>query len=320
MNKLGLKRGTVELISEYDFWKVEFEKEKTNLQKLLGENILGIEHIGSTSIPNLLAKPIIDILLGVESLEVVKSFQNILESNGYTYRPNGSVEGEMLFVKGTEEDRTHYLHITRFENKQYLNDIFFRDYLTKNENEKKEYENLKVMLARTFSENREEYTKRKTDFIQSILQKKSKYELDILEKTGNFLFHGTENPNIKIFEPRQAYNYKGTVGEPDGEPAVFASDRVDYAILMAIVNKNNCPSGFSSGANWTNGILKLRVSRKGYQQLDGQTRGYVYVFNKTDFEQRNEGHTEYVSYKLVEPVRKFGVKKSDLSQNLQITE
>jgi hypothetical protein len=141
-----------------------------------------------------------------------------------------------------------------------------------------------------------------------------------LEKSGNFVFHGTERGDVETFEPRQALNYKGNVGEPDGQPAVFASDKVDYAILMGMVNKNNCPYGYSSSSRWSNDELILSVDKKGYDQLTDSSVGYVYVFNKSDFSEREPGHTEYVSYSHVKPIQIFKISKHDLSRKLIIYE
>src|SRR5688572_26826738 len=107
--KIGLKRGTVVLEKHHQEWSAAFEAEKKFLKNLLGGIVLDIQHIGSTSIPGLAAKPVIDILMAVKSLGEIQNMRSLLESVGYKYRENGSNEDQTLFVKGPEESRTHYL-------------------------------------------------------------------------------------------------------------------------------------------------------------------------------------------------------------------
>lgn len=113
-------------------------------------------------------------------------------------------------------------------------------------------------------------------------------KLQSLEASGKYLFHGSEDPNIDSFEPRQAHNYRGGVQEPDGEPAVFASDKADYAILMALVNKKNCPKGYESSAGTVddekgNIVLQLKAKKSALEQLNDESFGYVYIFDKDAF-------------------------------------
>jgi GrpB-like predicted nucleotidyltransferase (UPF0157 family) len=167
--KLGLKRGTVAL-EQYDpEWIRAFESEKVALEKLLGDNIFDIEHIGSTSIPGLTAKPIIDMLIGMKSMTDLPKLESILERAGYEYRPNGSDEFQALFVSGPEELRTHYLHFTEVGSSTWRDDLAFRDYLRTHPEARIEYENLKKGLAAKYKDDRVNYTASKEEFIKGIL-------------------------------------------------------------------------------------------------------------------------------------------------------
>lgn len=99
---IGLKRGTVKLMPHNKVWFSIFEKEKKHLKKKLGNLAIDIQHIGSTSIPGIPAKPIIDIAVGVRSLKDVKKFPKSLKSLGYKLRKKGSTPHNILFVKGPE--------------------------------------------------------------------------------------------------------------------------------------------------------------------------------------------------------------------------
>lgn len=170
-NEIGLKRGTVILKKHHNEWIKSFNKEEQTLRKLLGGVILDIQHIGSTAVPNLAAKPIIDMLMGIHSLSEVSQIREILENAGYEYRENGSDDMQVLFVKGSEEKRTHYLHITVLGSRLWKNDLAFRDYLRSNSEEAAKYERLKHDLAKQYADLRELYTKGKSDYIQSVLTK-----------------------------------------------------------------------------------------------------------------------------------------------------
>lgn len=168
-DKIGLKRGTVVLKKHHAEWTEAFEAEKEFLKKLLGNVVIDIQHIGSTAVFGLAAKPIIDMLMGVQSLSDVTHIHPLLENAGYEYRENGSDDTQVLFVKGPEELRTHYLHITEFESPVWNNDLAFRNYLRTHPNTAQEYEKLKERLASQYTESRKDYTTGKKEFIQSIL-------------------------------------------------------------------------------------------------------------------------------------------------------
>lgn len=168
---LGLKRGTVRLLPYQKEWGGAFEEEKENLEKLLRDVVVDIQHVGSTAIPGLSAKPIIDMLMAVSSLSVIQKIRDTLEGAGYQYRENGSDEVQVLFVKGSEENRTHYLHITELGSQEWKNSLAFRDYLRAHPEEVERYESLKQKLAKLYPNDRREYTKAKKDFFERIFEK-----------------------------------------------------------------------------------------------------------------------------------------------------
>lgn len=170
---IGLKRGTVKIIPYDKTWPIEFNREKEKLEKLLGPNVISIEHVGSTSIHNLGAKPIIDVLIGVKSIKKEgKICSNILDKkSGYYKRFKYSPKVRFLIAKGNEEKRTHYIHIVRYKGRIWDRSILFRDYLRKNKLAIKKYFKLKKLLANKYNDNREKYTKEKSAFIKSSLLK-----------------------------------------------------------------------------------------------------------------------------------------------------
>ncbi|MDD3627321.1 MAG: GrpB family protein [bacterium] len=152
-------------------WPVLFMKEKKSLEKLLGKkNINRIEHIGSTAIPGIMAKPTIDILLEIfESAETGKIIE-ILKNHGYHYiEHKENPPPHMLFVKGYTPEgfkgQAFHVHV------RYPGDwdeIYFRDYLQTHPEDARDYERLKIKLSKRFKNDRDGYTENKTGFIKKI--------------------------------------------------------------------------------------------------------------------------------------------------------
>lgn len=168
---IGLERGLVVLAPHSEKWKLAFEQEKDVLQALLGEYIQDVHHIGSTSMPGLLAKPIIDILVSLHRFSDMEILQEKLRDAGYEYRENGSTEIRLLFVKGPEEKRTHHIHFTEHQSVEWQKAFAFWNYLQAHPEAVKEYEALKQKLAQKHAADRDQYSKGKADFIKNIIKK-----------------------------------------------------------------------------------------------------------------------------------------------------
>jgi len=157
-------------LSQYDpNWPLLFEQEKERIMEAMGDEAIEIEHIGSTSVPGLRAKPIIDILLVVEVFGPITEYKRRLEPLGYhLYEHEDFNVTEHLFLwKG--QPRTHHLHIVEYATWEHQRHIIFRDYLRKHPDIARLYEEVKQQLAAAFSKNRPAYTKGKTAFIKNIM-------------------------------------------------------------------------------------------------------------------------------------------------------
>lgn len=109
---IGLKRGTV-VLNEYSAnWPIEYEQEKNALLNVAGDCIARIEHIGSTSVPGLIAKPIIDIGIEVHSRADLNRLVSLLPTDSYEYFGEREVKGDYFFAKGPASARTHYIHVS----------------------------------------------------------------------------------------------------------------------------------------------------------------------------------------------------------------
>jgi GrpB-like predicted nucleotidyltransferase (UPF0157 family) len=170
MTKLGLISGTVKIEEYNSEWKDEFLKEKEVLDKQLQDYDVDIQHVGSTSIAGCLAKPIIDIAIGVESLEYGEQLIPVLCNMGYIYGGDAGIPGRHFFKRKDEELSTHYIHVEPIGGKLWDNHILFRDYLNKHPQLIIEYSNLKKSLEKDFFENRSNYAIGKNPFIEKVIE------------------------------------------------------------------------------------------------------------------------------------------------------
>lgn len=165
---IGLKRGTVRLAPHYPKWVEIFEREKRRILQGTGSLIVDIEHTGSTSVPGLRAKPIIDMTAGVRRLKDVNDLIKPLAEIGYGfYRKFGR---QTLFAKGPDSKRTHYLHVMKYRGAKYKRDLLFRDFLRNHPEKAKLYAGLKKELAKKYPSDREKYTIGKKLFIEETIR------------------------------------------------------------------------------------------------------------------------------------------------------
>lgn len=166
---MALKRGTVELVNYDKNWEKEYKEEEELLKKVLKDKIIEIHHIGSTSIPGLLAKPVIDILIVIEDLNDINEVDDLLKDYDYENRGQQGVSDRYFFAKGPEDARTHYLHFTTKNSNTYYNQTYFKRYLMEHPSALKEYCDLKNKLAKKYSNERAKYTQGKNEFITNIV-------------------------------------------------------------------------------------------------------------------------------------------------------
>jgi GrpB-like predicted nucleotidyltransferase (UPF0157 family) len=160
-------------IVDYDpHWPILYEEEKRHILKVIGDIIAEIEHIGSTAVPNLGAKPIIDILVAVDKLEDAERCIEPLQRIRYEYQPEHEVETpeRRFFRKGNPPKEQHYhLHMVALTSDFWKRHLLFRDYLRTHLKTAQEYYELKKRLASKYGSDREGYTEAKTSFIEAAL-------------------------------------------------------------------------------------------------------------------------------------------------------
>jgi GrpB-like predicted nucleotidyltransferase (UPF0157 family) len=168
------KDAPVEVMDYNPHWPKIFGKEKRQVLNAIGNKVVAIEHVGSTAVPGLGAKPIIDIMVGLRNLSDAKHCIKPLERIGYEYVPEyeASMPERRYFRKGPNEPNKHYhLHMVEHGGEFWKRHLLFRDYLRTHPDTASEYYALKRQLATRYRLNREAYTYAKTFFIESIVSK-----------------------------------------------------------------------------------------------------------------------------------------------------
>ncbi|MEW4212126.1 GrpB family protein [Priestia megaterium] len=174
---LGLERGLVKLEPYNNKWSKLFDGERELLSSQLKELIITIEHVGSTSIVGLSAKPIIDIAIGVSSLDVIIELQEKVKALGYVEVPL-SIDGKHVFARYKEKKITHFLHVMIYNHNLWIDQISFRDYLRSDLDAKIAYITLKEELANKYPNDVISYTNEKKKFVDEILKRAKEYGSD----------------------------------------------------------------------------------------------------------------------------------------------
>ena len=161
-------------IEAYDpRWPSMFEEDKRKILEAVGEYVTAVEHIGSTSVPGLAAKPTIDVMAAIRSLADAPACVAPLAAIGYEYRPDHEaiMPERRFFRRGPHGAGTHHLHVVEPSSEFWEAHILFRDYLRAHAVAAAEYEQLTRRLAAAHGSDRAAYTDAKTDFIESCVEK-----------------------------------------------------------------------------------------------------------------------------------------------------
>ena len=152
-------------------WKLRFEELSAQLSEALGPNVRRIEHVGSTAIPGLQAKPIVDVDLVISDSTDIEQVKRLLSDLGYRHVGNQGVPGREAFehLRQAARDQDHHLYVCRESADELHRHITFRDYLLDHPDVANEYGQLKSQLASEFRDDREAYTQEKSQFVNWVL-------------------------------------------------------------------------------------------------------------------------------------------------------
>ena len=164
---------TIEIVPYDPGWQGAFEAEAARLRVTLKTLALRIDHHGSTAVPGLGAKPIIDIQISVERLEPISAYRERLETIGYVHVPHPDDSFCPFFHRPGQWPHTHHVHVVERGGREERRTLAFRDYLRDHRDVAREYEDLKRIIAAQVvaadPESQERYAAAKTDFIERIV-------------------------------------------------------------------------------------------------------------------------------------------------------
>lgn len=164
---IGLEAGVVRLAAYTPVWQELYQREERAIRGIIGEHVLDIQHVGSTAVPGVVAKPIIDIAVAVAEYEAARVCIEPMEQLGYEYRGPYGIPGRHYFVRG--EPRTHHVHMLELDNIEWKRLILFRDALRNDAALVAEYSRLKGRLAEQFPNDRVAYTDGKAAFVNRVI-------------------------------------------------------------------------------------------------------------------------------------------------------
>jgi GrpB-like predicted nucleotidyltransferase (UPF0157 family) len=171
---IGLKRHTVRVVDHQPDWATLAEGACAQIRQAAGYLLLDVQHVGSTAVPSLPAKPILDIAAATDSLNRMPPLVEKLTEIGYIYLGDGGDQGGHLFVwEATPGVRSIHLHVVECGDSQWAEYIRFRDLLCQDAGIRQRYAELKLELGARFADDRKSYTASKHDFIQSTLGMKA---------------------------------------------------------------------------------------------------------------------------------------------------
>ncbi|MEI6519551.1 MAG: GrpB family protein [bacterium] len=169
---LGLPPGTVKLSPFSPQWEKLYKIEEKRIADALGALAMDIQHIGSTSIPGLSAKPVIDIAIMIPQISDLDKCIPLMESAGFEYLGDFGLPGRNFFVLGNP--RTCHVHMVEKGSNHWKQWIIFRDYLVAHPDVAEKYDSLKKELAEKFPNDRESYLAGKAPLIAEILENAAK--------------------------------------------------------------------------------------------------------------------------------------------------
>lgn len=155
------------VVVEYDpAWPRLYEAESERIQTALGDALVAVEHIGSTAVPGVAAKPVIDVLAGLRTLDLTRAQLEAMASIGYEYLGEYGIPGRLFFRKG--RPRSHHVHAVLLASDLWERHLAFRDYLRARVDEAHSYAAFKRRLASEVEGNRDRYTAGKDTFAAGI--------------------------------------------------------------------------------------------------------------------------------------------------------
>jgi GrpB-like predicted nucleotidyltransferase (UPF0157 family) len=161
----------IEVVPHKEEWAALFDIEAEKLKTIFGDQAINIHHIGSTAIQGIVAKPIVDILIEVKDIHAVNQHNSEMKKLGYIPKGEYGMSGRRFFIKGTETQRTHHVHIFENGDSHVSRHVNFRDYMNLHSDVARAYSKLKQELAEKYPYDIESYMAGKSSFIEEVEMK-----------------------------------------------------------------------------------------------------------------------------------------------------
>jgi len=155
----------IEVVPHDPDWTEQYQHEAHLIADIFSDQLVSIHHIGSTAIPGIKAKPVIDMMVVVQTIQQVEQFNQAMIDLGYSPRGEHGIPGRRYFKKGSDEIHSHHVHVYGLGHPDILLHLNFRDYLRAHPMEAQAYSQLKETLAQQYREDPPGYTDGKTDFV-----------------------------------------------------------------------------------------------------------------------------------------------------------
>ena len=165
---LGVPPGKVTLTAYQEDWPGSFVAERERLVSTLGDRVVAIEHIGSTAVTGMVAKPLIDLMIGVRSIEMHEACIEPMRELRYEYMGEYGIPDRHFFVLGNPT--THHAHLVEHDGEFWRLNLLFRDHLRSNRDARERYEGVKRELVARFADDRKQYTAGKDAIIRELLR------------------------------------------------------------------------------------------------------------------------------------------------------
>lgn len=169
--KVKYHSGPVKVLPYDPQWPLQYEEERARIDAAIGSQIAAIEHVGSTAVPGLGAKPIIDIMVGLRQLADGERCISELERLGYEYEGEAGIPGRLYFRRFSEGRLICQIHMVEEGSELWQRHLLFRDYLREHAKEARDYYQRKKRLAARYRSDREKYTEAKARFIEAVVAK-----------------------------------------------------------------------------------------------------------------------------------------------------
>jgi GrpB-like predicted nucleotidyltransferase (UPF0157 family) len=166
---IGLRPRQVRLVPYDPAWPAAYEREAARLRRALGDRVLATAHIGSTAVPGMPAKPLLDLMVAIPTLDAVVELEPLLTVLGYVFHPRDSIPDRHFFIAGDGDLRRVNLSLVELDSAYWLNHLAFRDALRSQPETAANYARLKAELAVLFPDNRLAYTDAKGAFVARVL-------------------------------------------------------------------------------------------------------------------------------------------------------